>query len=513
MTNPATTSLWDATAHRAPPRPFRADTARHHDVVVVGAGIVGLTAALQLARAGRSVLVVEARGVGSGVTGSTTGKVTAAHGLRYAELMRTVGSERTRLYAQANQRAAAWVRDLVVTEELACDWRDRPAFTYTSDRGQTRKLEAEARATIDAGLEAHEVRSVPAPTPLVVGVRVDGGGELHARNYCLGLAALAEHAGATIAEGVRVTAVREGAPTTVRTEEHGELTGDHVLIATHVPILDRGLYFARLEPQRSYAIAATIGRELPLGSFYDVGSPARSVRTAAGPDGDDVVVVGGEGHGVGKVTDTAERYDRLERWASEHLGTGAVTHRWSSQDPQTPDRAPYVGALRPGSRALWTATGFGKWGLSGGTAAAHALTERILGREDEYAPLWEPTRRQQLGPRALARLALWNTETPVFLVGDRLRPAARGGTDALAPGEGRVVRHRGRRTAAFRDEEGTLHAHSPVCTHLGCEVHFNGAEQSWDCPCHASRFDARDGSVLEGPAVKALAPRAVEPRD
>ncbi|MDO9408546.1 FAD-dependent oxidoreductase [Patulibacter sp.] len=507
MTNPATTSLWNATAHRSTPRTGGLVGGGRHDAVVVGAGIVGLTAALALAREGRRVLVLEARRVGSGVTGSTTGKVTAAHGLRYSLLQRDIGRERTRMYADANQRAVGWIRDLVQTEEIACDWRDRPAFTYTSDPSQQAQLEDEARATIDAGLPAHEVRAVPAPTDLVAGVRVDGGGELHGANYCLALADLAEHAGATIVEGVRVVGVRESDPCRVSTEDGTTVEADHVVVATHVPILDRGLYFARLQADRSYAIAARTDRALPLGSFYDVASPSRSIRTAAGPEGEDVVVVGGEGHGSGKVSDTAERYARLEAWAREHLGTGEALYRWSSQDPQTSDRAPYVGPLRPGSSRLWTATGFGKWGLSAGTAAAHALCDRIAGRDDEHRELWDPSRLGQLKPRGAARLALWNAETPAFLIGDRLRPASRKGTDGLAPGEGRIVRHGGRRTAAFRDDEGVVHAHSPLCTHLGCEVHFNDAEQSWDCPCHGSRFDARDGSVLEGPAVRALAPR------
>lgn len=217
-------------------------------------------------------------------------------------------------------------------------------------------------------------------------------------------------------------------------------------------------------------------------------------------------MVGGEGHPTGRATDTAARYFRLETWAREFLGATEVTHRWSSQDPATPDHVPYVGPLRPGSRMLWTATGFDKWGLSGGTAAAHAIADRISGDEDPWSSLWNPSRRRQFKPRGLLKLAKWNIETGVALVGDRLRPAARD-ADVLGPGEGGIVRHHGHRTALFRDDDGTLHAHAPVCTHLGCEIHFNDAEQSWDCPCHGSRFDARDGTVLEGPAVHPLSSR------
>ena len=231
----------------------------------------------------------------------------------------------------------------------------------------------------------------------------------------------------------------------------------------------------------------------------------RSVRTATGPDGEPVVVVGGEGHPVGRRSDTATRYARLEAWARERLGPVEVTHRWSAQDLQTPDHVPYVGALRPGGDRLWTATGFGKWGLSAGTAAAHALAARICGDEDPYRSLWDPLRPRQLGPRPALRLGRWNAEVGMHLVGDRLRRA--GSADDLAPGEGAIVRDGGRRTAAYRDPEGRLHRYGPTCTHLGCEVRFNPAEASWDCPCHGSRFDARDGRVLEGPAVRGLASR------
>lgn len=499
-------SFWEDTSTPAPARVLP-DDARRPEVLVVGGGLFGLTTALLLAREGRRVTVVEARRIGTGVTGYSTAKVTAAHGMRYATLLSKIGTQNTRRYAALNQRAADWIRELVAAEGIDCDWQDRPAYTYTSRNAMAGRLRAEAEATKVAGLQAEAVHGLPAPTEMLAGVKVEGGGELHGHKYVLGLARVAEAAGVVIGEGVRVVKVREGEPCRVETAGHGELQADHVVIATHVPILDRGLYFARLLPERSYAIAARTSAPLPTGMYYDVGPPSRSVRTAPGPDGELVAIVGGEGHTTGRRSDQRGRYETLESWAHEQLSAVEVTHRWSAQDPQAPDMVPYVGALRPGSKRLWTATAFAKWGYTNGTAAAFAIAGLIGGRPDPDASLWSTNRKRLVAPRQAAKLAQWNSETGFFLATDRLRPASRKGGEAVAPGEGRIVRAGGKRTAAYRDEAGVLHEFSPVCTHLGCEVHFNPGDRSWDCPCHGSRFDARDGSVLEGPAVHGLKPR------
>ncbi len=396
--------------------------------------------------------------------------------------------------------------DLIEAEGIDCDWRALPAWTFTSVDAERRSLEDEAEATIAVGLPARPVADEPGPTPMLAGVRVEDGGELHGRRYAEALARMAEADGARIAEGVRVLAVHEGDPCRLRTTD-GELRAGQVLLATHFPILDRGLFFARCHPERSYAIAARVPEPPAPGMYYDAGPPMRSLRLARGPEGEPLVVVGGEGHPAGRGGDTEARYGRLERWTAERFGGCETTHRWSSQDPRTADDVPLVGPVRPGSSRLWTATGFGKWGLSGGTAAAHALAARIGGGEDRHRALWDSDRWRQLAPRSALRLANWNAQVAAHLVGDRLRRPRPHGSDDLAPGEGAIVRVGGRRTAAFRDDDGRVHARSPVCTHLGCEVVFNPAERSWDCPCHGSRFDARDGRVLEGPAVRPLPER------
>ena len=218
-------------------------------------------------------------------------------------------------------------------------------------------------------------------------------------------------------------------------------------------------------------------------------------------DGEELLLVGGEGHRTGTGGDTEQRYRTLEAFAREHWDVRSVDFRWSAHDNTTADGIPYVGRLTPFTDRVLMATGFAKWGMTGGTAAALVLSDRILGRENAWTDLYDPNR---LNLRAAApSLLKKNAEVGLHFVGDRLRQRPTRTPADLQPGEGDLVRHAGEIVAAYRDADGTLTAVSPTCTHLGCRVAFNTAERSWDCPCHGSRF-APDGEVLHGPAVHRL---------
>jgi glycine/D-amino acid oxidase-like deaminating enzyme/nitrite reductase/ring-hydroxylating ferredoxin subunit len=472
------------------------------DVAVLGGGVAGVTTALMLARAGVDVVLLEARTVGSGVTGATTAKVTSAHGHCYAPLAKRISQDVARAYGGANQRALHWMADLVATEGIECDWRTRDAWTYTTDPGSESDIEAEAEAAAAAGLPATLEREVPLPYETVAAVRVAGQAECHARRYVLRLAELAVSAGARIFENTRATEVDAGSPCEVRTER-GALTADRVVVATHYPILDRGLYFARLTPQRSYCVAARLEGPAPEGMFYAIDSPSRSVRTTPLDDGGELLITGGEGHKTGTEPDTGGRYRALWDWTREHFEVEPRSaYRWSAQDPVAADGLPYAGPLVPHSERLFVITGLRKWGFTNGTAAAMDVTARLTGDELPFGELFNPSRVHARA--ALPSLVKENASVAAHFVGDRVANR-RGVTkaDDLPLGEGAVVSLDGRRVAAYRDGDGALHAVSPTCTHLGCEVRFNQAERSWDCPCHGSRYDV-DGSVLEGPAVHPL---------
>lgn len=497
----ATGSLWLASAPARPARPPLAGRGARADVAVLGAGIAGLTAAYLLAREGVDVVVLEAARIGAGATGHTTAKVTAAHGLRYADLRRRHGASTAAAYAELNGRAIDRIAQIAAREGIDCGWRRRDAYTYTADPARVGELADEAAAAREAGLDAELVTTTPLPFTVHAAVRVRDQAELHPVEWLEGLADAAERAGARIHEDSRALTVSRRGPCRIRTAR-GELTAERVIVATHHPTLDRGLMFARVRQQRSYLIAVRSGEPAPVGMFLSADSPTRSVRShEMRDDGREILLVGGEGHVVGEDGDTGRRYAALEAWAREHFGVRAVEHRWSAQDPMPPDGLPYVGRLVPGCERVLVATAFGKWGMTAGTAAAQLLRDRILERTDDRGASWSPGR---IDPRAaVPTLVRENASVARHVVADRLAPPA--DAETLAPGCGAIVRRPGaRRAAAFRDDAGALHVLGSSCTHLGCEVRFNPAERSWDCPCHGSRFDAVDGSVLEGPAVHPL---------
>ncbi|WP_028059867.1 FAD-dependent oxidoreductase [Candidatus Solirubrobacter pratensis] len=490
MTTSAAGSLWlDGRARAALSPPVDV----HVDVAIIGGGIAGLTTAVLLKRDGARVLVIEAGRVGHGVTGCNTAKVTALQGTVYTTIRRAHGPEAAAVYAQASAAAVDRVAGLAREQDIDCDLERRDAFTYAADAGELGAVEEEFDAARTAGLPVELTDAVDLPFPVAGAVRLRGQIAFHPVRYVQGLAEAVAGDGSLVAEGVRALSVSDAAPCRIRTT-NGTVTADRVVVASHYPFLDRGLFFTRLEVQRSYCVAVRVRGPLPSGMSISAGSPTRSIRSYG-----DLVIVGGEGHAAGSGAADEERFRRLEAFARAQWDVEAVTHRWSAQDPIPHDHLPLIGPYTPLPSRIHVATGFMKWGLTGGTLAGMVLADVIAGRDNPWAARFSPNR---LSPRSTPQLARLNAKAGIHFVGDRLRPGI-GATDDIPPGEAREVRDGLGKTGVYRDEDGELHAVSLRCTHLGCLVRFNRAERSWDCPCHGSRFDV-DGSVLEGPAVDPL---------
>jgi glycine/D-amino acid oxidase-like deaminating enzyme/nitrite reductase/ring-hydroxylating ferredoxin subunit len=472
------------------------------DVAVVGAGITGVTAAFLLKRAGKSVALLEMKRVVRGATGYTTAKVTSGHSLVYSALEKSRGEEVARKYAQANEAGLATVRSLVDELEIDCDLETKANYVYTEKRESVERIEAEVAAAKRAGLAADLVFESSLPFPIAGAVRLDEQAQFHPRKYLLAVVEQIDGDGSHVFEMTRARDVRHGSPCIVETEG-GSVRAPAVLLATQLPFEDQGLFFAKAHPHRSYVIAAPIGPgQAPEGMFISADQPTRSVRTAP-DDGSVLLLVGGEGHKTGQAEDTREPYSRLEEWARDRFDLEGVQYRWATHDYVSVDHVPFAGPLLPRRSDVFLATGYGKWGMTNGTAAALTVTDQILGRENAWAALFAPHRARSFLSRPLLTE---NANVARHFFGDRVGLPGQEGLAALEPGAGVVLRIEGETLAVSRSEEGTLGAVSPRCTHLGCYVSWNRADQSWDCPCHGSRF-LRDGRVIQGPAVADLAPR------
>jgi glycine/D-amino acid oxidase-like deaminating enzyme/nitrite reductase/ring-hydroxylating ferredoxin subunit len=491
------TSLWMDTAPHTTYPPL--GTSLAVEVCVVGGGILGLMCAERLKREGRTVALLEADRVATGVTGYTTAKVTVLHGLIYDQVRSRFGEDGARAYAEANAAGLALIADRVAEGGIECDFRRRPALTYAQDESDLEALRKEVDAARAAGLDAELVDDVDLPWDVAGAVRIDDQAEFHPRRFLLAIADAIHGDGSHVLERTRVTGVDDGEPCRVRTDTGAEVTAGAVVLATHYPTLDRGLFFTRLAAERSYAIGLRARGRTPQGMFLSTESPSHSVR-AAPYDGGELLIVGGESHKTG-TGDPVARYAALETWAHERFDVESVEYRWSAQDAMPADGIPYVGKLSPLARRVWTASGFKKWGITNGAAAAIMLSDAILGRENPWAATFDANRFKPLA--AAPSLLREQISVGAHFFGDRLAPPDLRSLDQLAPGEGGIVKAGGDRVAAFRDDDGVVHAVSPICTHLYCQVSFNAAERSWDCPCHGSRF-ATDGTVIQGPAVSPL---------
>ncbi|MGI5199714.1 FAD-dependent oxidoreductase [Streptomyces sp. CA-288835] len=477
------------------------------DVAVVGAGIAGLSAAWELARAGRSVAVLEADRVAAGVTGHTTAKLSAQHTLIYDRLRRTRGPEAAHLYARSQTEAIEHAAALVDELRIDCDWERRSAFTYTRDERRAGEIRAEAEAAREAGLDAEFVTETGLPYPVAGAVRVAHQAQFHPRKYLLALADDLRARGAHIHERTRILGLETGSACRLTAETGAQVTAGAVVIATHYPVFDRALLFTRLSPRRELVVAAPIAADRdPDGMYITPEEDTRSVRTAPYKDGQRLLIVTGE-HFTPGTGDTDKRFARLTDWAEEHFPDITPTYRWATQDNDSTDTVPLVGPLPPLSRHAYVATGFGGWGLSGGIMAGRLLSGLITGDRPPWAELYDPRRLRSVLREAPAFLRHQATVARHF-VGDRIPPSHADSLTDIAPGTGAVVRHGGQRCAVYRDEDGSLHSVSARCTHMGCLVAFNAAERAWECPCHGSRFDT-DGRVVQGPATHALEQREV----
>ena len=498
-------SLWQDRHPRKPAPPVGpAQVGGTADVCVVGGGLTGLVTALLLGRAGRSVTVLEARQVGFGTTGRSTAKVSVLQGTQLSRIARRQPMSAVTQYVEANREGQAWLGRFC--DDHGVPVQRRPAYTYAHTARGRRSVEREHRLARRTGLDTELVDAVPLPFPTSGAVRLDDQLQLDPMDLVEALAAQAAGHGVRIVEGARVLRVTGRSPVRVVTET-GTVSASTVVLATLMPILDRGGFFARMAPSRSYGLAFRTPERAVDGMYLSADTPSRSLRDTPPRDGGagSILLVGGNGHPTGRSGSTYLRLDELRAWTAEHWPGAVETHAWSAQDFTPQHALPYAGPVLPGAEEILVAGGYSKWGFTNGTAAALALSGQILGGHLEWAEVMRPYRAQEL--RGGLDAFKINGEVGFEMARGWLRPVRHPGM-ASAPDEGDGYvgyDHLGAPTARSR-VDGVERRVSAVCTHLGGIVSWNDAERSWDCPLHGSRF-APDGSVLDAPATCGLRQR------
>jgi glycine/D-amino acid oxidase-like deaminating enzyme/nitrite reductase/ring-hydroxylating ferredoxin subunit len=494
----STKSYWlDSAPSPGAPSALTADA--DVDVAVVGAGITGLTAALLLARAGRSVALLEARRAGEGDTGKTTSHITELLDARYYRLVSDFGEEGARLAAQSQRAAIEQIAAFVEEEAIECAFRRAPGYLYAEKGGDGAEIGRELEALRKLGLAAAPAESPPLPFAVERALRIEDQAHFHPRRYLGPLAAAFTRAGGRLYEGTRVVEFEDGEPCKLTTEGGQTVRAARVLTCTYSSSSTRFALHTRVAAYRSYVVALRADAA-PEGLFWDNADPYHYTRREPLDGGGYLLIVGGEDHKTGTEKDTASAFDRLEAYARERFGPLPIAYRWSGQILETVDGLPYVGKA-PHSGHTYVATGYSGNGITHGTMAGVLLADLALGRDNPWASLYDPSR---VKPVASAKdFVAENAGVAAHFVGDRLKKPEAPAVDEVRPGEGKLVRRGGETLAVYREETGALRVCSAVCTHLGCLVQWNNAERTWDCPCHGSRFDP-SGEVINGPAVRGL---------
>lgn len=473
---------------------FSSDLPPSADVLVVGAGIAGLTTAYCLAREGRKVCVIDRAGIGGGESIRSTAHLACGLDDRFYNLARWHGGDGAHLAADSHAAAIDWIEQFVEATPDRCGFKRVPGYLFSFD-DSTDRLEKEFDAARDAGLAVlFEQNGIPGLS-LGPALRFERQARIDIGRYLRALADACEALDVSF-HLAEITDVEGGEPATVTAAGGERMQASAVVVATNVPFHERFAVHTKQAAYRTYVVAGEIADgAMPDALLWDDGDPYHYVRLAECDDGLRVIV-GGEDHKTGQDDDTLA-FVRLQDWARERIpGIGTFTHGWSGQIIEPADGLAFIGADAGGEDNVYVVTGDSGNGVTHGTIGGLLLSDLIAGRDNPWTGLYDPSRKLVRAPggwmRENANVALQYRD---WVGGDDIDDVAE-----LSRGEGAVVRRGVHQVALYRDGEGGLTAFSARCPHLGCVVRWSPQEKSWDCPCHGSRFDGRTGAILNGPA-------------
>jgi glycine/D-amino acid oxidase-like deaminating enzyme/nitrite reductase/ring-hydroxylating ferredoxin subunit len=489
-------SIWKDKAEETSFAPLRNDITV--DVAIVGGGITGLTAAYILSKAGKKVAVLEARKIGEGATGSSTGNLYCTIGSPGLHNVKSkFNEEKIKEVVESRAAAVDFIETVITDLSIQCDFKRVPWTLFAESEAGKSFVEKERKAAEEAGLTVTQNFAIP--IEVETGFTIKKQAQFNPLEYVKALSKKIKSHDCSIYELTKVNDVTEGDTCTVSTAG-GKVTASQVIMATHSP---KGVYAVHMNmgPYREYAVGVTLNGNYPSdGVWWDMlGQEHYSMRTYETSKGK-ILMVLGEMHKVGQKENNHECYDNLEKFLRERFDVASVEFKWSAQQFKAADGIPYIG-LSSGNAKTYIATGFSADGLTYGTLASMIISDEILGKENKWSKTYDASR---ITPLASAKEFIKENVNVAFeFVKDRFTKDDAKEFGEVANGEGKVMEVDGKKCGVHRDSTGKLHVVSAICTHMGCINHWNEVEQSWDCPCHGSRFSI-DGEVLEGPAYAAL---------
>lgn len=466
------------------------------DCLIVGGGITGLTAALLLQKAGNKVVIAEAHTIGFGTTGGTSAHINTFADTTYQEAENDFGEEGARLFAEAIAEGMSLIKNNITTYQIHCDFEEKTGYLYAESKDEVKQLEEIYNGAVKVGVPVDYTDSVPTKVHFQKALQWPGQAQFHPVKYLQGLQAEFLKAGGIILENKLI----KGIETVDHIHVADELRAKAVIYATHMPP-DINLFNFECAPYRSYVIAAKLkSGSYPDALIYDSQEPYHYVRSHT-IDGEQLLLVGGLDHKTGH-DDPEKAFAELEKYMRKYYSISSIKYRWSSQYYVPVDGLPYIGQMPLASKGIYCSTGYNGNGMMLGSIASKILSDLVRKRPNKYENLFSPSRIKILD--SFSEFVKENADVAYHFVADRFKIHHTDSLKRLQPGTGKVVEVDGKKIAAYKDENGIIHALSPVCTHAACIVAWNPEEKSWDCPCHGARY-AIDGGVLTGPATKALA--------
>lgn len=465
-----------------------------YDAIIIGGGITGLTTALNLQRAGKKCILIEAKNLGFGTTGGTSAHLNTFFDSSYLEIDSNFGKQASKALADASKRMIEAIKDNIDELNIEADFEYKPGFLFSQTEKETQELEEILSSSKQAGVLVEESGNNGVPLSFIKSIEFSNQAQLHPLKYINGLAKGFLALGGRISENTFIEEVKESKGIHHVIAGAAEIQGRNLIWATHIPP-GINLLSLRNAPYRSYVLAVKLSDEAyPDCLSYDMQEPYHYFRTHE-IDGQKYLIAGGADHKTGH-ENPDKAFSELEEYIKANFNVAAVGYRWSSQYYVPVDGLPYIGLLPGAARGTYVATGFNGNGMILGSLAGEILANQILGKDNDLSELLNPSRLKPIS--GFSEFTKENADVAYHFVVDRFSSELLSSLKSLPIGEGKIVKFQGERLAVHKDAQGKISALSPVCTHAGCIVNWNRAEKSWDCPCHGGRFDI-DGSVITGP--------------